>query len=212
MSHSANSLLSSGNLVCPLYFPLHSRGSYRMSFSALRDARRAKDSRSVLKSDLDPATSAAVTTPESLPSSSWPVVPSAPYSISSSIEIRQTPHAGRTLVATSALRPGQVAHACTPHVHVLSSVHLDVFCTTCTLPAAPSAALKRCSKCSVVHYCSSACQTADWKDHKAECSGLLQWAKEAPNDELRVPGEAVRCLARILRARARHGPDHNWVC
>ena len=31
------------------------------------------------------------------------------------------------------------------------------------------ARLLTCSRCRRVKYCTSACQKADWKDHKAEC-------------------------------------------
>ncbi|EJD41974.1 hypothetical protein AURDEDRAFT_105699 [Auricularia subglabra TFB-10046 SS5] len=77
--------------------------------------------------------------------------------------------------------------------------------------ATQEAPLRRCSKCGAAHYCSSSCQTSDWQFHKTECVSLQQWAKMAPDPSLSVPGEAIRCLARVLRRREREGPDSPWT-
>ena len=61
--------------------------------------------------------------------------------------------------------------------------------------------------------------------HKLECEALRRWAAAAPPHEadpgkdmnmdddadVVVPGEAVRCLARILWKRRKEGSDSIWV-
>jgi hypothetical protein len=46
-------------------------------------------------------------------------------------------------------------------------------CARCGVSEAPAGALKACSQCGVVFYCSRECQTAHWKkkggDHKSHC-------------------------------------------
>ncbi|KAH7096107.1 hypothetical protein BKA62DRAFT_720700 [Auriculariales sp. MPI-PUGE-AT-0066] len=183
-----------------------------MSFAALRNARKTRDSKSVLKppTRLDSGGESSQHSVHPI-TSAWPVASSDPYSLPETLNIRLSPHAGRTLVAQSAFRRGQVILAMKPHTHVLSNQHIASFCATCGSPSTHTATLKRCSGCAVTHYCSSNCQTADWKHHKVECGDLAQWAKEVGDEKLRVPDEAVRCLGRMLRSRKRNGPDSSWT-
>lgn len=51
--------------------------------------------------------------------------------------------------------------------------------------------LKRCSRCSVVHYCSVKCQQRDWQDHSVECKCLRNYSP-------RIPNSFVRLIARFL--------------
>ncbi|KAL7284146.1 hypothetical protein ACG7TL_001427 [Trametes sanguinea] len=51
----------------------------------------------------------------------------------------------------------------------------------------------------------------DWVWHKHECNALQKWATSAPSQEVSVPGDAVRCLGRILWGTQREGPDSTWV-
>lgn len=55
------------------------------------------------------------------------------------------------------------------------------------------------------------CQNRDWAWHKRECNALQKWAATAPSAELGVPGEAVRCLGRILWGSQKEGLDSPWV-
>ena len=40
--------------------------------------------------------------------------------------------------------------------------------------------LKKCSVCAVAAYCGAACQKADWKLHKGQCTGLKASAAAVP--------------------------------
>lgn len=44
-----------------------------------------------------------------------------------------------------------------------------VTCDFCRRPAPEDSKMKRCSRCKISWYCSSDCQKAAWKDHKANC-------------------------------------------
>ncbi|KAI0360613.1 SET domain-containing protein [Trametes cingulata] len=97
-----------------------------------------------------------------------------------------------------------------PHVSVLSTQYLDQYCSSCAAPAT-EAGLKRCPRCKTVYYCNQACQNRDWAWHKHECSALQKWAASAPSQEVSVPGDAVRCLGRILWGSQKEGLDSNWA-
>ncbi|KAI0693920.1 SET domain-containing protein [Cerioporus squamosus] len=99
----------------------------------------------------------------------------------------------------------------TPHVSVLSTANLDQYCSACTGPAPAGGGLKRCPKCKTVWYCNTECQNRDWAWHKRECNALQKWAATAPSAELAVPGEAVRCLGRILWGSQKEGLDSPWA-
>jgi hypothetical protein len=47
--------------------------------------------------------------------------------------------------------------------------------------------------------------------HKPECAALRRWATAAPNEGVAVPSEAIRCIARMLWAKQRHGMDSVFV-
>jgi hypothetical protein len=47
--------------------------------------------------------------------------------------------------------------------------------------------------------------------HKPECAALRRWAAAAPNEGVAVPSEAIRCIARMLWAKQRHGMDSVFV-
>ncbi|KAI8986911.1 SET domain-containing protein [Trametes punicea] len=97
----------------------------------------------------------------------------------------------------------------TPHVSVLSTQYLNQYCSSCAAPAS-EAGLKRCQRCKTIYYCHQECQNRDWTWHKQECSALQKWAASAPSQEVSVPGDAVRCLGRILWGSQKEGLDSNW--
>ncbi|KZV92993.1 SET domain-containing protein [Exidia glandulosa HHB12029] len=176
-----------------------------MSFASLRDQRRAKDAKSLLKS------TGSAPQNHVARRNGWPVVPNDPYELSESLEIRKSPSAGRTLFSRTLFNPGSVVLSCRPHVHVISNSRISSHCATCCTEVSETVSLKRCSKCAVAYYCSTACQNADWPMHKPECVSLRDWAKSAPDPGVAIPGEAVRCLGRVLRLREREGYASKWT-
>ncbi|KLO09410.1 SET domain-containing protein [Schizopora paradoxa] len=128
--------------------------------------------------------------------------------------ILKTEDRGRGIWTTQDVKAGTVLFSIRPHVHVLSRSQLTSFCTSCCTPNS-STALKKCTKCRVVHYCSAACQNADWGFHKSECEALRRWASDAPqihadDEKVTVPAEAVRCLGRIILKRKKEGVGSRW--
>jgi len=124
---------------------------------------------------------------------------------------------------------GTTLLAVSPHVAVLSSAHLDSRCALCfktadeaidalphTASGSSSPRLQRCSGCRTLHYCSAACQRADWPLHRQECAALVAYAASAASSAKgqtqRVasePGTSVRALARLLWSGQKKGAD--WV-
>ncbi|KAI0711226.1 SET domain-containing protein [Earliella scabrosa] len=126
------------------------------------------------------------------------------------VEIRESSRQGRGIYAKSAFSAGTSIVSVTPHVSVLSTGYLDRHCSACAGPAPPTG-LKRCPKCKTLWYCNSECQNRDWTWHKRECSALQKWAAAAPSPDVAVPGDAVRCLGRILWGSQKEGLDSVWA-
>nr|VWO95993.1 Alcohol dehydrogenase 1 [Ganoderma boninense] len=131
-------------------------------------------------------------------------------SLPPSLEIRESSKHGRGIYAKAAQVAGSVILSITPHVSVLSTGNLSHYCSACSGPP-PTAGLKRCPKCKIVHYCNSNCQSRDWVWHKRECSALQNWAASAPSSEVSIPSEPVRCLGRILWGSQTEGLDGVWA-
>lgn len=92
--------------------------------------------------------------------------------LSSTLDVRESPMTGRGIWTNVHVKAGKqpargiiVIHSLTsyigttlvllkPHVHVLSTRNLELYCSACTSPA-PQTGLKRCTKCRVIWYCSS---------------------------------------------------------
>ena len=71
------------------------------------------------------------------------------------------------VVATTALPAGSIVLACTPASLLLDSA--DV-CARC-MQGGRGERLQRCTVCKTA-YCSRACQSADWAEHRSECKRL----------------------------------------
>ncbi|KAI0646366.1 SET domain-containing protein [Trametes meyenii] len=127
-----------------------------------------------------------------------------------SLEIRESAQRGRGIYTKSVVHAGSVVMAVVPHATVLSSQYLDQYCSACAAPP-PVSGLKRCPKCKTVYYCNQLCQNRDWTQHKHECSALQKWAAAAPSQEMSVPGDAIRCLGRILWTSRKEGLDSPWA-
>ncbi|KAM5533874.1 hypothetical protein V8D89_012414 [Ganoderma adspersum] len=132
-------------------------------------------------------------------------------SLPPSLEIRESNNHGRGIYAKAAQVAGSIIFSITPHVSALSTGNLSHYCSACSGPVSPTAGLKRCPKCKIVHYCNSNCQNRDWVWHKRECSALQKWAASAPSSEVSIPSEPVRCLGRILWRSQKEGLDSVWA-
>ncbi|TYZ69300.1 hypothetical protein PybrP1_011637 [[Pythium] brassicae (nom. inval.)] len=81
---------------------------------------------------------------------------------------------GRALALSgAAAAPGDLVLRVLPAAKVLQPALWRSRCHRCF--ATTSAPLSRCGRCRLAHYCSRACQQADWTPHhRAECSRLVQ--------------------------------------
>ncbi|KAJ7129082.1 hypothetical protein C8R46DRAFT_925638 [Mycena filopes] len=121
------------------------------------------------------------------------------------LEIRTSSTSGRGLWTTRGCTAGQVLMAAKPHAAALSNDRLGTYCSQCF---GADVAAKRCTKCQIVFYCDSTCQTLDWPLHKHECAALQ---RIAASGETALPSDAVRCLGRILWGRRRAGATSVWT-
>lgn len=94
---------------------------------------------------------------------------------------------GNGLAAASDLEAGGVIiEIANPYIVVVEKASLDKVCSQCL--QVTTQGLKRCARCKVAQYCSTACQTEAWKSmHKLECSAL----SKMPD----IPPTAVRALS-----------------
>ncbi|GAA5972982.1 hypothetical protein JCM11641_000350 [Rhodosporidiobolus odoratus] len=117
------------------------------------------------------------------------------------LEVREFPRRGRGVVAKKALSPGTTLLSTTPLISVLDNRNLQTRCSFCFCAADDTTTqkcLSQCSLCHLVQYCSSTCQTADWKLHKHECKALRTASKSASRGNRNFPDTPVRALARLL--------------
>ena len=124
------------------------------------------------------------------------------------VEVRRDAVRGRHLVATSAIREGEVVLTAEAFCAVLDDRAIPTRCEhTFALGSASggSAALLRCSKSRVARYASRAAQAEAWRaGYREECAALVACAP-------RVPPPTIRLAARALwrRARERRGDDRD---
>jgi hypothetical protein len=71
--------------------------------------------------------------------------------------VKRTDHAGRGVFASDHVKAGTWLFETLLHASVLSTPRLVGLCSACYSAAAPQKTLKRCTRCQVVHYCSSVC-------------------------------------------------------
>ena len=71
---------------------------------------------------------------------------------------------GRGLYATRCIAKGTTIHLESPLVAVTDNKSSSSICGCCF-----STASLRCSRCSLIRYCSRKCQKLDWRIHREEC-------------------------------------------
>ncbi|KAF9525238.1 hypothetical protein CPB83DRAFT_870963 [Crepidotus variabilis] len=101
---------------------------------------------------------------------------------------------------------GDILLSITPHIAALSNERLEDHCSKCF---GTGSVLRRCTGCKIIFYCDSTCQSKDWSTHKQECSALQQWLKAnaaSPN----IPGDAIRCLGRMIWKKRKLGKESLW--
>jgi hypothetical protein len=83
---------------------------------------------------------------------------------------------GNGLAATTDLEAGDVIiEIASPYIVVVERAALDKFCSQCLLMASENTPLKKCGRCKVARYCSTACQKEAWNTmHRLECSALAK--------------------------------------
>ncbi|KAI1307821.1 SET domain-containing protein [Xylaria venustula] len=111
---------------------------------------------------------------------------------------------GRGIAASRTFQPGEViARFTSPRIAIPDSPHLSTTCSGCLLPSTSGAespstsrAVKACTGCRAVAYCSPACQKLDWTagGHKGECK-VFRRVRAEGHDSLPTP---VRALVQVL--------------
>ncbi|KAI0938789.1 hypothetical protein AcV5_000393 [Taiwanofungus camphoratus] len=190
-----------------------------MSFANLRSQRQSKQSRSFVQSS--PAVASDIATSSAQPADNIDASTVCAGSVEvvhidglhkvlpAFLEIRRG-ESGRGIYCRKQSKAGTVLMSIRPHVSVLSTSYLDSYCSFCCGPSSAEG-LKRCTRCRVFWYCGVTCQNNDWPLHKCECVALQQWASSAPSPDLSVPGDAIRCLGRLLWSRQKEGLGSTWA-
>ncbi|WBW70900.1 histone lysine methyltransferase Set6 [Schizosaccharomyces osmophilus] len=81
----------------------------------------------------------------------------------------ELPYYGRGLAAAERIQPGTILLSKTVDIFALEVGILTTHCSGCTSEGQKT---QRCTACKTIHYCSKACQKADWPLHKLECKAL----------------------------------------
>ncbi|RYP81968.1 hypothetical protein DL770_005729 [Monosporascus sp. CRB-9-2] len=125
-------------------------------------------------------------------------MPSVPATLTLAGTTPSAPSRGRRLAAARAFAPGALVATFgdDPLVAMPDSAHLSTTCSHC-LMSPSGAAVRACTGCRTVHYCSAACQRADWsRAHKEECRAFGRVRAEG-HDAAALP-TPVRALMRLL--------------
>ena len=118
-------------------------------------------------------------------------------------EVQETPHAGRTLVASEDLAAGTVVLRNAPSAIAVNDAFCDLHCTFCLQRAAT-----RCTGCSLASFCKHcAADAVRQQQHKWECAAYADmvqkgWAGAAPAGAEQPESRFVRLLLRVLQAQS----------
>ncbi|KAF8157108.1 hypothetical protein B0H34DRAFT_849014 [Crassisporium funariophilum] len=131
-------------------------------------------------------------------------------SLPSVLDVRAHEGSGRGIYSKTHRNPGDVLISVKPHVAALSNDHLEEYCSNCF--GLGVNALRRCTGCKLLFYCDSKCQNADWVFHRYECVALQRWGSSTSetSGSPTIPGDAIRCLGRILWRKQKLGRDSVW--
>ncbi|KAJ6507735.1 hypothetical protein C8R47DRAFT_1208776 [Mycena vitilis] len=77
---------------------------------------------------------------------------------------------------------------------------LRCYAMSCDESLQTSGTFKRCSSCTVVSYCGTACQRRAWRDHKPVCKTIVKVIKDGGGD-LHSPKFREKCVAGKVAAR-----------
>jgi hypothetical protein len=113
--------------------------------------------------------------------------------------VKEDPIKGRGLYAKQRIKKGTTLVKATPAVSLLDLNNLPLYCSQC----GQETALKHCTGCRAVSYCSVSCQRAAWAEvHKLECPALKRFSTtykpDRPGMKVAVPETPVRALAHLL--------------
>ncbi|KAH8083324.1 hypothetical protein BXZ70DRAFT_579582 [Cristinia sonorae] len=187
-----------------------------MSFVDLQSARKKKENKSFVGAKSSNAETKPGNQDQSYfgsdgSSSSQQLSDAITAQLPAGLEVRADEYTGRGVHTKSHVQAGSVLISCRPRINIISTQHLDVYCSYCCERPQSNGVLKRCTRCRQVWYCNAACQNNDWSIHKSECAALQRWKSHAPSEHVSVPGDAVRCLGRIVWTMQKEGQDSSWV-
>ncbi|KDR78759.1 hypothetical protein GALMADRAFT_64592 [Galerina marginata CBS 339.88] len=206
-------------------------------FSGLKKQRKSKESKSYAVSQSNPAGGSSPPNRYEKDSGRMPVDSEGPFhkveptvksvptplhvndlhtALPPSLEIRMSTDEagnGRGIYSKYYRKPGEVLLSVKPHVAALSNEHLEEYCSNCVSPKSATGSLRRCTGCKLLHYCDAKCQTADWLFHRNECIAIQRWSTSSSSEgsgSAPIPGDAIRCLGRILWRKQKLGQESVW--
>lgn len=108
-------------------------------------------------------------------------------SASRSFDVRSHPTKGRAAFATKTISAGDIVFVSTALIILPDNAHLSQVCTFCFKPGT----LRACSRCHASYYCTTKCQSADWKTiHSKECLSLTSCGPRPPPTAVRATMQA----------------------
>ncbi|CAG8493713.1 2130_t:CDS:2 [Paraglomus occultum] len=104
--------------------------------------------------------------------------------------IKKTEYKGRGIYALETIQRGTSIWQALPFSAVVDDQNISNTCSSCFVN---DKRMFKCSKCSLIHYCSKQCQIDDWQNHQEECKAIVKVQRNPPT--------FIRLASRILRKR-----------